>query len=185
MSDTEENTNTNQHNRTRQRDSWTSHQRRVRQRNQDEQDQIEDRRYTRHLWANTEVRELNRLALSSTRRTTRDLQTEHPVPLIERTNQEGFTNLDPNSTSSSLETSNTANLTIRVCLDNYPAFDIFNPATQRFISIAYPDASDTRIPREQRIAIRAIHRSFLDSNELYLPGQASSPHSDSDSSTEE
>lgn len=182
MSGTEErNINSNQHNlpnNRRQRESTPArHSKRVRRQNRT--------RHTRYLWAETEVRELNRLASSSSRNTTRDLLTEHPVPLQERTNQEGFTNLEPNTTTSFPETSNTANLTIRICLDNYPAFDIWNPATQQYISIAYPDASDTRIPREQRIALRAIHRSFLDANGIHIPGQATGPHSDSDSNSEE
>ena len=147
--------------------------------------QRRDRESIRHREAQREIRELNRLAQSRRRHPTRDLLTEHPFPWQERINLEGFTNLEPNTTKSFTDISNTANLTIRICLDNYPALDIWNHPTQQYISIGYPDVSDTRIPREHRILLRTIHRSFLDANGIDLPWKIYVTYSDSDSNTEE
>ena len=177
MSGTEErsqNLNQNNTTRTRQREAVLEEQRRfIRTWRPDPEIQRRDREQNRFNYAEEENRELRSLSRSRRRNPTLGLLSEHPVPRQERNRLEG-------GDTSWSATGSTANLTIRICLDRYPAFDIWDPASQQYIRIAYPDASDNRIPREQRIVLRAIHRSFLDANNLHLPSQDYVPYSDSD-----
>jgi len=177
MSGTEEraqNLNQNSTTRTRQREAVLEEQRRfIRTWRPDPEILRRDREQNRFDYAERENRELRSLSRSRRRNPTLGLLSEHPVPRQERDS------LEIGDTSAS-ETRNTANLTIRICLDRYPAFDIWDPTSHQYIRIAYPDASDNRIPREQRIVLRAIHRSFLDANNLHLPSQDYVPYSDSD-----
>ena len=160
--------------RTRQREEVLEEQRRfIRTWRPDPEILRRDRERNRVNDAEEENRELSSLARSRRRNPTLGLLSEHPVPRQERNRLEG-------GDTSWSATGSTANLTIRICLDRYPAFDIWDPASQQYIRIAYPDASDNRIPREQRIALRAIHRSFLDANNLHLPIQDYVPYSDPD-----
>ena len=186
MSGTEErsqNLNQNNTTRTRQREEvLEEHRRSIRTWRPDPEIQRRDREQNRVNNAEEENRELSSLARSRRRNPTLGLLSEHPVPRQERNRLEG-------GDTSWSATGSTANLTIRICLDRYPAFDIWDPASQQYIRIAYPDASDNRIPREQRIALRAIHRSFLEANRLDLPRQTyvpySDPYYDSDRSSKE
>ena len=177
MSGTEErsqNLHQNNTTRTRQREEVLEEQRRfIRTWRPDPEILRRDRERNRVNDAEEENRELSSLARSRRRNPTLGLLSEHPVPRQERNSLEG-------GDTSWSATGSTANLTIRICLDRYPAFDIWDPASQQYIRIAYPDASDNRIPREQRIVLRAIHRSFLDANNLHLPSQDYVPYSDSD-----
>ncbi len=160
-----QNSHQNNTTRTRQREEVLEEQRgSIRTWRPDPEIKIRDREQNRVNNAEEENRELSNLARSRRRNPTLGLLSEHPVPRQERNRLEG-------GDTSWSATGSTANLTIRICFDRYPAFDIWDPASQQYIRIAYPDASDNRIPREQKIAHRAIHRSFLDANNQHPPNQ--------------
>ena len=59
-------------------------------------------------------------------------------------------------------------LTIQVNARNYPVFQILDPTTQQWISVAFPDPYDSRLPQDSRIVLRALFQSLLTNHLVYL-----------------
>ena len=59
-------------------------------------------------------------------------------------------------------------LTIQINVRDYPVFQILDPITNQWISVAFPDPDDSRLPQDSRIVLRALFQSLLTNHLVYL-----------------